>query len=72
MRGPQYRPQNTIVLIIGTPNKVPVILGNFSRGMALNFLRFLHPPRTGESDMDSCQLSSILYGDPMVPTIEAL
>ena len=27
--------------------------------MALIFLRFLHPPRTGESDMDSCQLSSI-------------
>ena len=28
VRGPQYRPQNTIVLIIGTPKKVPLILGN--------------------------------------------
>ena len=27
-RGPQYRPQNATVLIIGTPNKVPLILGN--------------------------------------------
>ena len=27
-RGPQYRPQNTIVLIRGTPKKVPLILGN--------------------------------------------
>ena len=27
-RGPQYRPQNTIVLIIGIPKKVPLILGN--------------------------------------------
>ena len=26
--GPQYRPQITIVLIIGTPTKVPLILGN--------------------------------------------
>ena len=26
--GPQYRPQYTIVLIIGTPKKVPLILGN--------------------------------------------
>ena len=25
--GPQYRPQNTIILIIGTPKKVPLILG---------------------------------------------
>ena len=24
----QYRPQNTIVLIIGTPKKVPLMLGN--------------------------------------------
>ena len=28
MRGPQYRPQDAIVLILGTPEKVPVILGN--------------------------------------------
>ena len=28
MRGPQCRPQNTIVLIVGTPKKVPIILGN--------------------------------------------
>ena len=27
-RGPQYRPQNTIVLIMGTPKRVPLILGN--------------------------------------------
>ena len=27
-RGPQCRPQNTIILIIGTPKKVPLILGN--------------------------------------------
>ena len=27
-RGPQYEPQNTIVLIMGTPKKVPLILGN--------------------------------------------
>ena len=26
-RGTQYRPQNTIILIIGTPKKVPLILG---------------------------------------------
>ena len=26
--GPQYRPQNTIVLNMGTPKKVPLILGN--------------------------------------------
>ena len=26
--GAQYRPQNTIVLIIWTPKKVPLILGN--------------------------------------------
>ena len=28
IRGPQSRPQNTIVLIMGTPTKVPLILGN--------------------------------------------
>ena len=28
IRGPQYRPQNTIVLIMGTPKRVPLILGN--------------------------------------------
>ena len=28
IRGPQYRPQNTIILIMGTPKKVPLILGN--------------------------------------------
>ena len=28
-RGPQYRPQNIIILIIGTPKKVPIILVNF-------------------------------------------
>ena len=28
MRGPQYRPQYTIVLIVGTPKKVSLILGN--------------------------------------------
>ena len=27
-RGPQYRPQNTMILIIGTPKMVPLILGN--------------------------------------------
>ena len=27
-RGPQYRPQNTIVPIIGTPQKVRLIMGN--------------------------------------------
>ena len=27
-RGPQYEPQNTIVLIMGTLKKVPLILGN--------------------------------------------
>ena len=27
-RGPQYSPQNTIVLIMGTPKMVPLILGN--------------------------------------------
>ena len=27
-RGPQYRPQNTIVFIMGTPKKVLLILGN--------------------------------------------
>ena len=29
IRGPQYRPQYTIVLIMGTPKKVPLILGNY-------------------------------------------
>ena len=29
IRGPQYRPPNTIILIIGTPRKVPLILGNY-------------------------------------------
>ena len=28
MRGTQYRPQNAIVLILGTPKMVPPILGN--------------------------------------------
>ena len=28
IRGPQYRPKNTIILFIGTPKKVPPILGN--------------------------------------------
>ena len=27
IRGPQYRPQNTIVLITGTPKKVPLNFG---------------------------------------------
>ena len=27
-KGPQHRPQHTIVLIIGTPKMVPLILGN--------------------------------------------
>ena len=27
-RGPQYGPQNIMVLIIGTPRMVPLILGN--------------------------------------------
>ena len=27
-KGPQYRPQYTIILIIGTPKRVPLILGN--------------------------------------------
>ena len=27
-RGPQYKPQNTIVHIMGTPNRYPLILGN--------------------------------------------
>ena len=34
-RGPQYRPQNTIILIIGTPKKVPLILGNRHIGIIL-------------------------------------
>ena len=28
MGPPQYRPQNIIILIMGTPKKVPIILGN--------------------------------------------
>ena len=28
-RGPQYRPQNTIRLIMGTPKRVPLILGKY-------------------------------------------
>ena len=27
-RGPQYRPQNTIILYTGTPKMVPLFLGN--------------------------------------------
>ena len=27
-RGPQYKPQNAIILIMGTPKIVPLILGN--------------------------------------------
>ena len=42
-RGPQYRPQNTIVLIRGTPKKVPLIFGNphifLWRSRALQHLR---------------------------------
>ena len=32
IRGPQYRPQYTIILIMGKPNKVPLILGNLHLG----------------------------------------
>ena len=28
IREPQYRPHNTMILIMGTPKKVPLILGN--------------------------------------------
>ena len=28
IKGPQYRPQSTIVLVIGSSNTVPLILGN--------------------------------------------
>ena len=28
MRGPQHNPQYTIFLIVGTPKRVPLILGN--------------------------------------------
>ena len=28
IRVPQYRPRSTMTLIMGTPNKVPLILGN--------------------------------------------
>ena len=35
MRGPQYRPQNTIVLLIGTPKRVPLILGNCQIGRSV-------------------------------------
>ena len=31
--GHQYRPQNIIVLIIGTLKMVPLILGNYQMGM---------------------------------------
>ena len=34
-KGTQYRPQNTIVLIIGTPKKVPIILGNPHLGITV-------------------------------------
>ena len=27
-KGPSYKPQNTLVLVIGTPKMVPLILGN--------------------------------------------
>ena len=37
-RGPQYRPQNTIVLIIGTPKMVPLILGNPHLGFRVRVL----------------------------------
>ena len=33
-KGTQYRPQYTIVLIIGIPRKVPLILGNPQIGLA--------------------------------------
>ena len=32
MGGQQYRPQNTIVLIIGAPKRVPLILRNLHLG----------------------------------------
>ena len=35
IREPQYRPQNTIVLNIGTPKKVPLILGNPHKGLLI-------------------------------------
>ena len=33
IRGPQYRPKNSIVLITGTPKMVPRILGNPHLGL---------------------------------------
>ena len=35
IRVPQYRVQNTIVLIMGTPKMVPIILGNPQIGMIM-------------------------------------
>ena len=34
MGGPQYRPQNTVVLILGTPKMVPLILGKSPQNRA--------------------------------------
>ena len=33
IRGPQYGPQNSIILLLGTPNKVSRILGNYHIGL---------------------------------------
>ena len=49
-RKPQYRPQNTIVLIIGTPKMVPIILGNPHMTLchsSFEGLRARHPSRGG-------------------------
>ena len=37
IRGPQYRPQNTIILNIGTPKKVPLIMGNPSNSLLATY-----------------------------------
>ena len=56
--GPQYRPQNTIILKMGTPKKVPLILGHPAR-INLRWKQVLEPTRvlasTGDSMLVVCR-----------------
>ena len=42
--GPQHRSQNTVVLVIGTPIRVPPMLGNSH--MKMKFERSMHTKQT--------------------------
>ena len=56
-RGPQYGPQNTILLIMGTPRKVSLILGNPISG---NYQAFSASEIATSSRSMLCQLKAQL------------